>query len=110
MSTDEPLACTLTAAQMPERLAEIRAIGADALLSSETSASRSALLRFRASSATRARLRALIAAEAECCAFLSFALADEADAVLLTISAPEGGEPIMQELVCAFRDEAAVDQ
>ncbi len=102
MPNEDPVACTLSAAEMPERLAEIRTIGREALLSSDTIAPRSALLRFRASPATRARLQAIIAAEAECCAFLRFALADEPGAVLLTISAPEGGEPVMQDLVSAF--------
>ena len=33
MPTDSPIACSLTAAELPERLAEMRAVGERALLS-----------------------------------------------------------------------------
>ncbi len=107
MPTELPIACTLSAAELPERLAEMRAVGQDALRSAETTDSL-AVLRFRASAATRQRLAAIVAAESECCAFLGFDLTDEPDVLRLTIRAPKGGEPVMHELVGAFRGESVV--
>jgi hypothetical protein len=43
-----------------------------------------------------------VAAEASCCAFLAMGVADEADAVALTIEAPEDAEPVLAELVEGF--------
>jgi len=107
MPTEIPIACTLTAAQMPQRLAEIRAIGQAALLSAETTES-DATLRFRAGADTRTRVEAIVAAESKCCAFLRFDLTDEPRALVLNIRAPEGGEPVLHQLVTAFRGQGAV--
>ena len=101
MPTALPLACTLTATEMSLRLAEMAAIGEVALLSADT-ADRRATLRFRAVADTRERLAAIVAAESECCAFLDMALRDESDALALTISAPPGAEPVLDDLVAAF--------
>ena len=60
-------------------------------------------LRFRADGDTRARLEAIVAAEAECCPFLDMELCEEADELLLTIVAPEGAEPIAADLIETFR-------
>jgi hypothetical protein len=106
MPTDVPIACTLTAAEMRKRLAEIRAIGRAALVSAEATGSE-AVLRFRLGADTRGRLRAVVAAESECCAFLGFDLSEEPEALVLAIRAPDGGEPVLQELIAAFGEEAA---
>jgi hypothetical protein len=45
---------------------------------------------------------AVVAAEARCCAFLTMEVREEHDAVVLTIVAPEGAEPVLSELVDAF--------
>jgi hypothetical protein len=99
-NTDTPIACSLDAASLTERIGELRALGRDALLGAETAAGRSTL-RFAPGAETRARLAAVVAAEATCCAFLSFTLADAPDAIVMTISAPEGAEPVVAELVAA---------
>ena len=101
MPAELPIACSLRAAEMPVRLAEIGSIGRASLLGAQTADSR-AELRFRAGPETRARLEAIVAAEAECCAFLAMSLRDEAGGITLTIDAPEGAEPVMHELVAAF--------
>ncbi len=101
MSDSPPLACTLSASDLTRRLADIRALGDDALVSSE-SAGREAVLRFRKGFGTLAALTGIVAAERECCAFLALDLAERPDAVVLTIRAPEGAEPVMRELVAAF--------
>ena len=95
-----PIACSLDAAAMGERLAEMRAIGSDALVSAVPG-----VLRFRPGPETRARLERIVAAEAECCAFLDLALEDEPGALRLTIAGPEGAEPIVAGMVAAFAGE-----
>ena len=99
MST-EAFACTLTGAEMPERLAQIAVLGRR--LHSSVLSDRRAVLRFRADDDTRARATAFVAAESECCSFLRMELRDEPDAVVLTVDGPEGAEPIVRELVAAL--------
>ncbi len=101
MRTEPPIACTLSAAEMPRRLAEMRAIGNASLVSMESTGSES-VLRFRKGAETLASLRGLVAAERECCPFLALELADEPDAVSLTIRAPQGAEPVVRELLAEF--------
>jgi hypothetical protein len=101
MTTELPIACSLTPAELPARVAEIGAIGRANLLSAEVEAGR-AVLRFRSGGAVRERLASVVAAEAECCAFLAMTLRDEADLLVLTIEAPSGAEPVVRELVTAF--------
>lgn len=104
MTTDTPVACSLSAEEMPKRLAEMRAIGNDALLSVTPEGT----LRFRADQSTRDRLEAIIAAESQCCAFLRFDLSEESDELTLIITAPEGAERLALDLVNAFAADRAV--
>ncbi len=98
MSSDTRIACTLSADELPKRLAEIRGIGTDALLSVDAEGG----MRFRADHGTRERLEAVIAAESSCCAFLRFDLREEGEELVLSMAAPEGAEPVARELVGAF--------
>ena len=97
---DLPIACTLDAAALEERLAEIRAVGRDALIASEPGG----VLRFRATPGIRRRLEEIVAAEAECCAFLGLELREQDGELRLAISAPDGAEPVAAGLVEAFSD------
>jgi len=99
MNSDTPIACSLSATDLSARLAEMKRLGQDALLSVDGAGT----LRFRANGDTRARLEAIVAAEAECCPFLDLNLREEANELLLTIAAPEGAEPIAADLIEAFR-------
>jgi hypothetical protein len=101
MTREPPIACSLSGDELPERLAEMRAIGRDALLS----VSAEGVLRFRADEETRARLEAIIAAESSCCPFLSFDLREQAGALVLTIAAPDGAGSLAFDLVEAFAAE-----
>src|ERR1700712_1401181 len=98
MSPELPIACSLSATELPERLAEMAALG-DAALLDVHHAGAHAELRFAAEAGGRERVEAVVAAESECCAFLRMRVTDAADGVLLTIDAPEGAEPVQQELV-----------
>jgi hypothetical protein len=95
--TELPIACSLDAPALEQRLAEIGALGREALIDAH-----GGVLRFRRSDAVRARLQAIIAAESGCCPFLTFALEDRADELVLRIEAPEGAETVADELAAAF--------
>ena len=75
MTTEPPIACTLTEAQMPTRRAEMAAIARDLVCADvqETHA----VLRFRPAAGTRERVAAFVAAESRCCAFLRMELRDD---------------------------------
>jgi hypothetical protein len=96
-----PIACSLSAGELPARRAEMASLGRDALTSAETAGPRS-VLRFRAEDGVRDRLESFVAAESECCPFFDLALHDEPGAVVLTVQAPEDAEPVLAELVAAF--------
>jgi MerR family copper efflux transcriptional regulator len=101
MNKDVPIACSLDADELPKRLAELQAIGRDALLSVDPDG----VLRFRADESIRARLEAIVAAESRCCPFLSFDLREQAGELLLWIRAPEDAEPLASDLAGAFAAE-----
>ncbi len=101
MNKGTPTACSLGAGDLRERLNEIAAVGAESLIGRSTDGDRH-LLRFRSTEATRRRLEAIVAAEAECCSFLNLSLEDQDDVLVLSISAPEDGQPVADELAAAF--------
>jgi PAS domain-containing protein len=102
MTTEPQIACSLGADELPQRLAEMAAIGLESLLS----VSPDGVLRFRGDAGTRERLEGIIAAESACCSFLGFDLGEEAGALVLTVTAPEGAEPLARDLVNAFAGDA----
>lgn len=95
---DLPIGCSLKATALEERLKEMRAVGREAFLGAEPSGT----LRFRASPAVHQQLERLVAAEAECCPFLGLVLHEQDGEIRLTVSAPEGAEPVAAGLVEAF--------
>lgn len=95
------MACSLGAGELGERLDEIAAIGAAALLGSETDGGRH-LLRFRSDPDTRQRLERIVAAETRCCSFLELGLAEENGELVLRIAAPAAGQATADELARAF--------
>ena len=95
MTSDIPMACTLTPDGLTARLGLIDALAADAL-SERTETARGVRVRLRDTPEIERRTRALIAAESECCAFLDFALTREGDALVLEISGPEDARPLIE--------------
>lgn len=81
------IACTLGAGDLRERLAWIRRVTDDGLVS-HTEDGPALHLVYRP--AFRADLARIVAAERACCAFLDFDLADADGLVRLTIRAPAG--------------------
>jgi MerR family transcriptional regulator, copper efflux regulator len=98
VGSDRPIACSLSATDLSARLAEMKRLGGDALLSADGEGT----LRFRGDMATRARLEAIVAAEADCCPFLDMHLREEAGALVLEIRAAQEAAPVVAELVSAF--------
>ena len=101
MSTELPIACSLSAGELPARQAQMAELGRDALFGAAVDRGR-AELRFTASSGIRERVESFAAAERECCAFLTMRVVEARGEVCLTIEAPEGAEPVLEELVSAF--------
>ena len=84
-TNNAPIACTLVGTDYAERLAWIASLNRDGLLSHER---HEAALELRYASTVRHRVRELVRKEAECCAFLTFALDESRGDVRLTITVP----------------------
>jgi hypothetical protein len=104
MAAQLPIACLLSATELPARLADIADLGRAALLAARTEGGR-AVLRFEAAPGVRERVEKIVAAESECCAFLTMRVTNAPDEVVLSITAPEGAEPVLADLVSAFRGQ-----
>ncbi|RZI75043.1 MAG: hypothetical protein EOP38_29640 [Rubrivivax sp.] len=83
---DQPIACTLSTAELSERLAWIRQITTQSLLAHRLDGAKLHLTYAREA---RAELERIVAGERQCCGFLHFDLRDTQSAVELTIEAPE---------------------
>lgn len=101
MSSELPIACSLSGADLAERLARMSDLGRSALFGVERDGTR-AVLRFLPDDETAALLAAIVEAEAECCAFLDMRIAPSGDALALTIDAPADARVVVDELVDAF--------
>jgi hypothetical protein len=101
MATELPIVCSLDASGLEERLAAIAEVGADALRGRSLEGG-GHHLRFRSDPRTRRRLEEVIAAEAECCAFLDLSLREAGEELILSIAAPEAGQSTADALAGAF--------
>lgn len=101
MTSQLPIACSLSAAELLKRMAEMRAIGLSSFLDAKVRANR-ATLRFTDDAGTAERLAAVVAGEAECCAFLDMSVRDTGEGLELEIIAPEGAEPLLADFIDAF--------
>lgn len=93
--SDLPIACSLSAADVGVRTADMPRLGRDLVAVRRDGAA--AELRFAPGHA--GALRALAAAEAECCPFLTLDIRGDA---VLTVSGPADAAPVVDELVAAF--------
>lgn len=101
MTDPKPIACTLGASDLRQRLDEISALGAASLIAHEASDGVHTL-RFRRDEGTRHRLEQIAAAEARCCSFLDLGISERDGELVLTIAAAEGGEQVAEALALTF--------
>ena len=96
---ETPIACTLGGNDYHERVAWIAKLNRDGLRSHRRDAT---TLELHYAAAVRDRVRQLVRQEAECCAFLAFAVNESADQVSVTISVPERAAEMADDLLAPF--------
>src|SRR5262249_49102519 len=106
MTSDTPIACSLSAGDLERRLAEIAKVGAESLIGHEARDDGHRLL-FHTDEDIRKRLEGIVDAEAECCAFLDLSLDEEGGELILWIAAPREAEALANGLAAAFGDGQA---
>src|SRR3954464_3752677 len=104
MPTELPIACSLSATELPARFAQMAQLRREPPVDVAPGGTH-ATLRFTAGAGVRERVTSVVAAESACCAFLAMRVSDEPGAVVLDINAPEDAELVRRELVAAFRGE-----
>lgn len=106
-SRDEaPIACTLGGNDYRERLAWIAQLNRDGLRSHRRDVR---TLELHYAAAVRDRVHQLVRQEAECCAFLGFAVDQSADQVSLTITVPERAGEIADDALAPFLPSGGAD-
>jgi hypothetical protein len=95
--TEVPIACTLTPGQYGDRTRDLASLAARALRTREQTAAGERLV-FADAPMIERELRAVIAAEASCCAFLTMDLERTGDGLVLDIAGPQDARPIIAEL------------
>lgn len=101
-----PIVCTLSADEMRLRLHRIRELSTRGLIS-HTRDDRTLQLHFAPWAG--AEVRALVDAERECCAFLTFALTEATDGVRLNIVAPAQAVDAGNLLFAHFAPQTGAD-
>ena len=94
-----PIACTLTPAGMTDRAEWLQRLGSRSLRSAERIDGR---LDLRFDPAAEPEVREWIAAEQECCAFLSFEIEPGERELRLAIGGPPGSAPVLDGLLTAL--------
>jgi hypothetical protein len=96
-ATHVAVACTLSPGQYGDRTGALAALASRALRSREQTQAGERLL-FTDTPQIEHELRAVIAAESGCCAFLAMDLRRSGDGLVLDISGPADARPIIAEL------------
>jgi hypothetical protein len=100
-----PVACSLDAARLRAREAELAALGRSLVSVSDPDGPR-LVLRFTSDDLTRERLDRIVAAEAECCPFLDLRVS-EGETLELSIDGPDEAAPLIADLGGAIRGSVA---
>ena len=98
---DAPIACTLTPGQYADRTGDLASLAARALRTRKPTAAGERLV-FTDTPQIERELRAVIAAEASCCAFLRMDLQRSGDGLVLDVAGPQDARPVIAELFAAF--------
>jgi hypothetical protein len=94
---EHPIACTLSPAGYRQRTDELTALAGRALRSREQTTGGHRLV-FSNTAGVERDLRAAIAAEAHCCAFLELDLTRTPDGLVLDITGPREAQSVIAEL------------
>jgi hypothetical protein len=87
MPAELPIACSLGPDELAGRAQEWRELAQRALIEADRTEA-AAVQRYRRKPGVEAKLRELVALEAECCPFLDFALTQDGDEIVLTVGGP----------------------
>jgi hypothetical protein len=98
---DQPIACTLHPEQYERRTRDLSGLAARRLRSREPTSGGGERLVFAGDADTERDLRAAVAAEAGCCAFLRMELRRAGDSLVLDVSGPDEARPLIAELFAA---------
>jgi hypothetical protein len=98
-----PIACTLDARDLKERLASIRELARDALLGFEREG---LVLSLRYDAGSADRVRKMVQGEERCCAFLRFDVEEDGGSIMVTVTAPEAARDAAGELFAQFTTSA----
>jgi hypothetical protein len=101
MAKDLPIVCSLDAPALEQRLAAIAEVGAESLVEHVEDGDRH-VLRFRRDPRSRERLEGIVDDEAACCAFLDLRLEDDGEHLVLSVAAPQTGQPTADGFARAF--------
>ena len=93
-----PIACTLTANQLPDRVEEWRSFLGAQVTAVEREAG-AARLRLAEGDDVLAAAADLAQREKQCCAFFEFAIALDGEYRWLTVSVPDDAAPVLDELL-----------
>jgi hypothetical protein len=92
-----PIACSLTAADYRQRVADTGDVAREALRERRPIDGGQRLV-FHETGDIRRRLDAFVAAESTCCPFLTMRLQDDGDRLVLDVTGPELAASIIEEL------------
>jgi hypothetical protein len=95
-TADEPIACTLEASAMPDRLSAWRAV-LDRARTRSTTADGARRVEF-GDDLDVGNLAELVAAEQRCCAFFSFAITVDSRGIGLEVTAPDDAAEVVDSL------------
>ena len=100
VTNDAPIACTLDAGDYKSRLAWIAALNAEALRDERLDGPR---LELTYAAGARERVLQMVRQEQACCGFLGFEVREDAEAIRVTIEAPEGVRDAIETVFAPFR-------
>ena len=94
MECTNPAGCTLDASELVERIAEWREVSSQAI--SRSVEAEKITSRYPSDPELLKRLRQLIAAEAECCAFLRFTIQEGEHQTVVELAFPAEARPLIE--------------
>lgn len=100
-SDPHPMACTLSPDDYAARLRQIAALTRDELIGCTR---RGTVLDLRYNPEAATRVRAMVAKERECCAFLTFEMQESGEEIRLLITAPDQAGDAVPALFAPFTE------